>query len=133
MGSVMRFSVFAGLHDRSAPARWEANSPARAGTGRRSGGPAGATGRGTYEKARAKGLVDRLQSAGAQFHSDLCWCSMVEPIFPVAAKTVMTNSGKYACYADGLSGRNVRFGSLADSAAAARSGIAQVPLPARQS
>ena len=87
-------------------------------------------GRDIHAKALAEGLVDRLQRAGVAFHKDLCWCSIVEPIFPVAAKTVMTNSGKYAHYAPGLSGRNVRFGSLADCAAAAKSGRARAALPA---
>ena len=39
----------------------------------------------------------------------------------------MTNSGKYAHYAPGLSGRAVRFGSLADCMAAARTGRAPGP------
>jgi hypothetical protein len=42
----------------------------------------------------------------------------------------MTNSGKYAHYAPGLSGREVRFGSLADCAAAARTGHALKSYPA---
>ena len=86
-------------------------------------------GRDVYAKARAEGLVDRLQAAGVAFHQDLCWCSIVEPLFPVAARTVMTNSGKYAHYAPGLSGRAVRFGSLGDCVAAAVSGMARGRLP----
>ena len=42
---------------------------------------------------------------------------------------VMTNSGKYAHYAPGLSGRDVRFGSLADCAEAAMTGTAPAEPP----
>jgi hypothetical protein len=41
----------------------------------------------------------------------------------------MTNSGKYAHYGPGLSGRAVRFGSLADCASAAVTGTAPKTLP----
>ena len=59
---------------------------------------------------------------------DLCWCSITEPVFPPQDRTVMTNSGKYAHYGPGLSGRALRFGSLADCARAARTGQA-APMP----
>ncbi len=81
-------------------------------------------GRDVHAKAKAAGWVDRLQSAGVEFHSDICWCSIVEPLFPPKTKTVMTNSGKYAHYAPGLSGRDVRFGSMQDCATAAITGTA---------
>ncbi|MEM9431284.1 MAG: aconitase X catalytic domain-containing protein, partial [Pseudomonadota bacterium] len=86
-------------------------------------------GRDVRAEAEREGLLDRLQSLGVRVHSDLCWCSMVEPIFPETARAVMTNSGKYAHYAPGLSGRGVRFGSLADCAAAAQSGRAPTEPP----
>jgi predicted aconitase len=60
---------------------------------------------------------------------DLCWCSISEPVFPPAAKTVLTNSGKYAHYGPGLSGRTVRFGSIRDCAEAAATGRAPCRLP----
>ena len=41
----------------------------------------------------------------------------------------MTNSGKYAHYGPGLSGRAVRFGSLADCVAAAVTGGLRRGLP----
>ena len=41
----------------------------------------------------------------------------------------MTNSGKYAHYGPGLSGRSVRFGSLADCVEAALTGMAPTGLP----
>ncbi|GMG83183.1 aconitase X [Paralimibaculum aggregatum] len=74
--------------------------------------------------ARAEGLTDRLEAAGVRIIPDLCWCSITEPVFPPAARVLMTNSGKYAHYAPGLSGRQVRFGSLARCAEAAVTGMA---------
>ncbi|MEM1078595.1 MAG: aconitase X [Pseudomonadota bacterium] len=79
-------------------------------------------GRDVYAQAQAEGLVAALAAAGVRFHADLCWCSIVEPLFPPQTTTLMTNSGKYAHYAPGLSGRAVRFGSLADCAHAAKTG-----------
>jgi predicted aconitase len=42
---------------------------------------------------------------------------------------LMTNSGKYAHYAPGLCGREVRFGSLSDCADAAETGAAPKQMP----
>lgn len=87
-------------------------------------------GRDTLNAARAEGIAARLESAGLRLHADICWCSISEPVFPPAARTLMTNSGKYAHYAPGLSGRAVRFGSLADCVTAACTGHAPATLPA---
>jgi predicted aconitase/predicted aconitase with swiveling domain len=76
-------------------------------------------GRDVLARAREERLLDHLQSVGVQVVSDICWCSISEPVFPPRARTVMTNSGKYAHYGPGLSGRTVRFGSLADCVEAA--------------
>ena len=81
-------------------------------------------GRDILARARSEGLAARLEASGVRLIPDLCWCSITEPVFPRDARTLMTNSGKYAHYAPGLSGRNVRFGSLSDCAAAARTGVA---------
>jgi len=43
---------------------------------------------------------------------------------------LMTNSGKYSHYAKGLTGRDVRFGSLKNCADVAVNGIATSGLPA---
>lgn len=72
----------------------------------------------------ADGTLARLQAFGAQVIPDICWCSITEPVFPPQARNLMTNSGKYAHYAPGLSGRQVRFGSLADCMVAAKTGLA---------
>jgi cis-L-3-hydroxyproline dehydratase len=81
-------------------------------------------GRDVFAKARAEGLVRQLENAGIRVLSDLCWCTITEPVFPREARALMTNSAKYAHYAPGLSGRSVRFGSLADCVDALRTGRA---------
>jgi cis-L-3-hydroxyproline dehydratase len=86
-------------------------------------------GRGVLAAATAEGVVERLRRAGVKIIPDICWCSITEPIFPTEAKVLMTNSGKYAHYAKGLTGRNVRFGSLGDCARAAIGGLADEQQP----
>jgi cis-L-3-hydroxyproline dehydratase len=86
-------------------------------------------GRDTLATAQADGTIARLGAAGVQVVPDICWCSITEPVLPPSARTLMTNSGKYAHYAPGLSGRAVRFGSLADCATAARTGQAPTAPP----
>lgn len=81
-------------------------------------------GREVLRAAAGEGLVVRLQAAGVRLIPDLCWCSVTEPVFPPHAKGLLTNSGKYAHYAHGLSGRHVRLASLADCVEAAVSGNA---------
>lgn len=87
-------------------------------------------GREVIARARDEGVLGRLQACGVRVLPDLCWCSMVEPVFPPAARTVMTNSGKYAHYGPGLSGRTVRLGALLDcvQAAVERRVPARLPL-----
>jgi predicted aconitase/predicted aconitase with swiveling domain len=87
-------------------------------------------GRDVLRKAAAEGLLPRLGGAGVRLIPDLCWCSIIEPIFPPEAQGLMTNSGKYAHYAHGLSGRHARFGSLADCVEAAVTGCAPTARPA---
>lgn len=77
----------------------------------------------------ADGTTAALRDAGVQVLRDLCWCSISEPVFPPSAQVIMTNSGKYAHYGPGLTGRQMRFGSLADCAAVAMSGQAGDGLP----
>lgn len=87
-------------------------------------------GRDTLQAARAEGILDSLRQSGVQVVPDLCWCSISEPVFPPATRTVMTNSGKYAHYGPGLSGRALRFGGLAQCVSAALTGRAANELPA---
>ena len=81
-------------------------------------------GRTTAKTIAANGVAARLQAAGVRMIPDLCWCSISEPVLPPKARVLMTNSGKYAHYAPGLSQRSVRFGPLAHCAEAARTGLA---------
>ena len=87
------------------------------------------SGRAVMDQARTEGTLDRLTTAGVQVLPDLCWCSISEPVFPPGTRALMTNSGKYAHYGPGLSGRAVRFGSLAACAEAAVTGHAPRVLP----
>jgi cis-L-3-hydroxyproline dehydratase len=86
-------------------------------------------GRDVLAEARKDGVLPRLEACGVKVLRDLCWCSISEPVFPIRARTVMTNSGKYAHYGPGLSGRSVRFGSLADCIEAAVTGRVAKKLP----
>ena len=87
-------------------------------------------GRHVHEQARQAGHVAALEAFGAQFVTDTCWCMLGEPVLPVTATTLMTNSGKYAHYAPGLVGRKVHFAGLAACVEAACSGQASGELPA---
>ena len=61
--------------------------------------------------------------------SDICWCSITEPVFPAETQVVITNSGKYAYYGKALTSRDIRFGSLNDCATAAINGVIDLSLP----
>ncbi|MER0238924.1 aconitase X [Fulvimarina sp. MAC8] len=76
-----------------------------------------------------EGVLARLEQAGVRVHTDLCWCSIVRPLFPVDARAVVTNSGKYAHYGPALSGCAVRLASLAGCVEAAVTGRAPHGLP----
>ncbi|MCK3778084.1 aconitase X [Ensifer sesbaniae] len=87
-------------------------------------------GRDAIAEAKEEGLLSRLEASGIQVLPDLCWCSISEPVFPTTTRALMTNSGKYAHYGPGLSGRAVRLGSLADCVEAALTGQVPARLPA---
>ncbi len=86
-------------------------------------------GRDVLALAKQEGILAQLRRAGVEVIPDICWCSITEPVFPPNARVLMTNSGKYAHYAPGLSGRMVRFGGLRACAEAAVTGRAQAALP----
>jgi predicted aconitase/predicted aconitase with swiveling domain len=86
-------------------------------------------GRTTLAEIERDGTLDRLRDAGVKVVPDLCWCSNSEPVFPPTARVVMTNSGKYAHYGPGLTGRRMRFGAIAQCVEAACSGKAPATLP----
>ena len=86
-------------------------------------------GREVIAAAQRDGTLARLQTSGVKVLPDLCWCSISEPVFPSRTRALMTNSGKYAHYGPGLSGRAVRFGSLAACVTAALTGMVLFRLP----
>ncbi|NNU80106.1 DUF521 domain-containing protein [Halovulum dunhuangense] len=86
-------------------------------------------GRATLAAMARDGTLARLMDFGVKVVPDLCWCSISEPVFPPTAKVVMTNSGKYAHYGPGLTGRRMRFGNLAQCAETARTGRAPENMP----
>ncbi|MFN3508093.1 MAG: aconitase X [Allorhizobium sp.] len=86
-------------------------------------------GRAEMAKAEASGALADLTTFGVTLVNDTCWCMVTEPIIPVDARTIMTNSGKYAHYGPGLTGRTMRFGSLAACVDAAVTGEDRGDLP----
>ena len=86
-------------------------------------------GRDVMAAAANDGTAEQLALAGIRIIPDVCWCSIIEPLFPPAARILMTNSGKYAHYAHGLCGRKVSFGSLRDCVEAAVTGASKSNRP----
>ncbi len=86
-------------------------------------------GRDSLTEIATTGVKARLEASGVRLVADVCWCSITEPVFPPAARVLMTNSGKYAHYGPGLSNRAIRFGSMADCVEAACTGRAKGDLP----
>eukprot|EP00980_Cylindrotheca_fusiformis_P014338 scaffold3827_cov179-Cylindrotheca_fusiformis.AAC.2 len=77
--------------------------------------------RSLYEKSPA---VPALVDFGVSFVNDTCWCMLLHPpmIPDDPNATILTNSGKYAHYGPGLTGRRFRLGSMDECVNAAISG-----------
>ncbi len=86
--------------------------------------------RATHARIVEAGIAAALESFGITFVRDACWCTVMQPIVPPAARTILTNSGKYAHYGPGLSGKQVRFTALADCVTAAVTGRSPAAAPA---
>ena len=86
-------------------------------------------GRGVKEQIEQDGTAEGLRRLGVTLVADVCWCLITEPVFPPAARVVITNSGKYAHYGPGLSGREIRFGGLKACAEAAVGGRSEGTAP----
>jgi len=71
-------------------------------------------GREIYQIAETTGEIKILEDFGVQFINDTCWCMIEEPVIPLNAKVLMTNSGKYAHYGPGLVNRPLHFDSLTE-------------------
>lgn len=82
-----------------------------------------------HARASEAELVRRLSDFGVQFITDTCWCMLSEPVIPPSAKTILTNSAKYAHYGPGLTGKALRIGNLADCVQAACDGKANQSAP----
>lgn len=80
--------------------------------------------------AERSGALAELEAFGAQLVGDTCWCMLGEPLIPPSARTLLTNSGKFAHYGPGLTGRELRFAGLAACVEAACTGQAPAGLPA---
>ncbi len=88
-----------------------------------------ATNRVVYDSAKQEGLIEHLETFGARFVTDTCWCMITDPVIPPRTRTMMTNSGKYAHYGPGLTGRSFHFGSLAACVDAACAGTTSLLVP----
>ncbi|TDH38528.1 DUF521 domain-containing protein [Pseudohoeflea suaedae] len=86
-------------------------------------------GRRIIDEARTDGILHDLKKSGVRVFPDICWCSIGEPVFPRETTVVLTNSGKYAHYGPGLSGRHVRLAGLDDCIRAALTGSAPPRMP----
>ncbi|GAC1039974.1 aconitase family protein [Pseudomonas sp. No.117] len=87
-------------------------------------------GRAVRMAAERSGALAELEAFGAQLVGDTCWCMLGEPLIPPNARTLLTNSGKFAHYGPGLTGRELRFAGLAACVEAACTGLAPAGLPA---
>jgi predicted aconitase/predicted aconitase with swiveling domain len=69
--------------------------------------------------------VRQLEDLGVTFVRDTCWCMLLHPpmIPSDPTATILTNSGKYAHYGPGLTGRKFRFGTMKDCVYAAGTGM----------
>jgi predicted aconitase len=78
------------------------------------------TSRAVLAEAEAQGLLGAIEAAGVRLVTDTC--TYVTPILDPAARTVMTDSGKWAWYAPANLGVDVVFGSLAECVRSAVAG-----------
>ena len=72
------------------------------------------TSRAQHSLATQAGYTAQLEQFGVQVLTDTCWCFIRDPVIKKDVKCIMTNSGKYAHYGPGLTGREFCFGSLED-------------------
>jgi hypothetical protein len=87
------------------------------------------TSRHVHEEAMRSGAAEEIERFGARVITDTCFCMLQAPVIPEQARTLMTNSAKYAHYAPGLVGRDIYFASLADCVQSAVAGQAVISQP----
>ena len=87
------------------------------------------SGREVYAEARSLGHVATIEEFGGTFISDTCWCLIEEPIVPTNARTIVTNSGKFAHYGAARHSRDMHLRSLQECVEAAATGRVDLALP----
>ncbi|KAF1362684.1 hypothetical protein EJ07DRAFT_163299 [Lizonia empirigonia] len=70
------------------------------------------TSRAQHSLATQAGYIAQLEDFGVQVLTDTCWCFIRDPVIKPNVNRIMTNSGKYAHYGPGLTGREFCFGGL---------------------
>ncbi|OHF04215.1 hypothetical protein CORC01_00554, partial [Colletotrichum orchidophilum] len=70
------------------------------------------TSRNAYKDALDLGYLEVIESFGGRLITDTCWCMIEEPVVPLKARNVMTNSAKYAHYGPGIVGKKFHFGDV---------------------
>ena len=78
------------------------------------------TSRGVAMIAERAGLMDAIQSFGAEIMVDTC--ILTSPVLGDDVRTLMTNSAKFAYYTPGLLDRGMVFGALEDCVNSAECG-----------
>src|SRR5262249_35713274 len=78
------------------------------------------TGRHVLKRLAAEGRLAALEATGISIVADTC--IVVTPILPEGTGVLLTNSGKFANYAPGLTGWSVVYGSLDECIETALSG-----------
>lgn len=87
------------------------------------------TSRAQYSLATQAGYIAQVEHFGVQVLMDTCWCFIRDPVIKSDVKCIMTNSGKYAHYGPGLTGREFCFGSLSECVQTACTGRWEAEVP----
>ncbi|OAL55151.1 DUF521-domain-containing protein [Pyrenochaeta sp. DS3sAY3a] len=87
------------------------------------------TSRSQHSLATQAGYIAQLDQFGVQILTDTCWCFIRDPVIKKDVRRIMTNSGKYAHYGPGLTGREFCFGSLAECVETACTGRWEAKVP----
>ena len=87
------------------------------------------TSRAQHSLATQAGYITQLDEFGIQVLTDTCWCFIRDPVIKKEARCIMTNSGKYAHYGPGLTGRGFCFGSLTECIESACTGRWEARVP----
>lgn len=87
------------------------------------------TSRAQHSLATQAGYIAQLERFGVQVLTDTCWCFIREPVIEQDVRIIMTNSGKYAHYGPGLTGREFVFGGVRECVEAACEGLWKGDVP----